>query len=341
MSWLPDATLAHLRDVGEWPDLSGTRYEVVREIGRGGMGVVYEARDRVLERDVAIKVLSRAGPTGAALPDRLRDEGRILATLEHPGIVPVHDLGVLPDGRVFSVMKLVRGRRLDEASRDGGLTGSLSLFERVCHAVAFAHSRGIVHRDLKPENVMIGAFGEVLVLDWGVAKLLGDESGAASVGAGEGRHGRPAAGDTEPGTVMGTPGYMAPEQARGDSHQVDERTDVFALGGILQFLLTGCRPSEAEPTGGSEGWDARPRGLPPALLAVCRKARAERPADRYASADRLADEIRRFLNELPVTAHSESVAERAGRFVRRHRLPIGLIAAYLAMRLALIWLGGS
>jgi len=338
VSWLPDATLAHLRDVGEWPDLSGTRYEVVREIGRGGMGVVYEARDRVLERDVAIKVLSRVGTTRAALPDRLRDEARILATLEHPGIVPVHDLGVLPDRRVFSVMKLVRGRRLDEASRDGGLTGALSLFERVCHAVAFAHSRGIVHRDLKPANVMIGAFGEVLVLDWGVAKLLGDESGATSGGPGESRPRRQAAGNTEPGTVMGTPGYMAPEQARGDNHQVDERTDVFALGGILQLLLTGA----SEPRrGGSEGWDARPRGIPPALLAVCRKARAERPADRYSSVDQLADEIRRFLNELPVSAHSESVAERAGRFVRRHRLPIGLIAAYLAMRLALIWLGGS
>jgi serine/threonine protein kinase len=211
-AWIGDAAVAHLRDVAEWPDL-GERYEVTARVGRGGMGVVYAARDRMLGRDVAVKVLDRLDASGGAAA-RLLTEARILGRLEHPGIVPVHDAGVLADGRAFYVMKLVRGDRLDAIVEHRSLTERLELFLRICDTVAFAHARGVVHRDLTPQNVMIGPFGEVLVMDWGVAVLADDR-------------------DEMP--VAGTPGYMAPEQQRRGS-PVDARTDVFALGVLLAVM---------------------------------------------------------------------------------------------------------
>jgi serine/threonine protein kinase len=209
-AWMGDATLTHLRDVADWPDL-GERYEITGRLGRGGMGVVYAAHDRALDRQVAVKVLDdlRAGADGA----RLLGEARILGHLEHPGIVPVHDAGTLSDGRVFYVMKLVRGQRLDAAIEERSLSERLDLFLRICEAVSFAHSKGVVHRDLKPQNVMLGPFGEVLVMDWGLSA-----EGAAG----------------------GTPGYMAPEHARDGVG--DERTDVYALGVILGDLMTAPSP---------------------------------------------------------------------------------------------------
>ena len=170
MTRLSDAALEHLRDVAEWPELTGNRYEIVGALGQGGMGTVFLARDRELEREVALKVLRAA----ASSPDtalRLRRESRILARLEHPGIVPVHDVGRLPDGRVYYVMKLVRGVRLDQYARAAVLTDLLRLFLRICETIGFAHAQGVVHRDLKPGNIMVGAFGEVLVMDWGIAKV--------------------------------------------------------------------------------------------------------------------------------------------------------------------------
>ena len=170
MTWLSDDTLEHLRRVTEWPDFEGTRYRARALLGRGGMGAVYLAEDRELDREVAIKVLGTVTPDAAA---RLRQEALILGRLEHPGIVPIHDAGTLPDGRVYYVMKRVRGERLDAHVRAGRpIQDLLGVFERICDAVAFAHARGVIHRDLKPENVMVGEFGEVLVLDWGVAKVL-------------------------------------------------------------------------------------------------------------------------------------------------------------------------
>jgi serine/threonine-protein kinase len=168
---LSDAAVDHLRSVADRPDLGATPYELGEPIARGGMGTVYRARDRRLERDVALKVMTALAPTPGEV-ERMRNEARILARLEHPGIVPVHDLGLLSDGRLFYVMKLVRGRRLDEAMEAQPLHVRLRTFGRICEAVAFAHAQGIVHRDLKPENVMVGPLGEVLVLDWGVAKIL-------------------------------------------------------------------------------------------------------------------------------------------------------------------------
>ena len=172
MTRLADGAIARLREAATWPALPPDRYEIRRPLGRGGMGTVYAAYDRRLEREVAIKVSNAAAPS-SDLETRLRQEARVLAHLEHPGIVPVHDAGVLDDGRWFYVMKYVRGETLPQhVASLSGEAAVLGVFERIAEAVAFAHAAGVVHRDLKPSNVMVGAFGEVLVLDWGVAKVL-------------------------------------------------------------------------------------------------------------------------------------------------------------------------
>ena len=207
---ISEPALDRLRAMFRAPDLAGTRYELISELGRGGMGVVYLARDTALDREVALKIVDRVHAGGR--------EARVLARLEHPGIVPVHDFGELPDGRAFYAMKRVRGDRLDRwlaAGRD--VAERLAVFLRVCDAVAFAHAHGVVHRDLKPENVMVGEFGDVLVLDWGIAQVPDAAGGRA--------------GDA----IAGTPDYMAPEQARGDA-DADHRADVYALGGVLQAM---------------------------------------------------------------------------------------------------------
>ena len=245
MRWLSDRTVAHLKHVAEWPDLVETKYGVLGEIGRGGMGTIYLAEDRVLGRRVALKVVSTGASDPAAAARMLR-EARVIARLEHPGIVPVHDAGTLPDGRMFYAMKRVDGRRLDEVALDGGapLPDRLRVFQKVCEAVAFAHAHGVIHRDLKPENVMVGPFGEVLVMDWGVAKVL-EEAAEPPAGA-------PSAGSataTSEGTVLGTPAYMAPEQAAGQADRVGPAADVYALGALLHFLLTRRPPFDDETAG--------------------------------------------------------------------------------------------
>lgn len=327
---LTDAALARLRELVDRPDV-GTdgRYEILERLGEGGMGAVYLARDRELARDVALKVLRTPEPD-AGERARLLREARILASLEHPGIVPVHDAGVLSDGRVFYVMKRVRGERLDDYARGARARAELlRVFRQVCEAVAFAHAAGVVHRDLKPQNVMLGAFGEVLVLDWGVAKVRGE---AASREPSPARRAAPGTvrdeSNTAPGTVVGTPGYMAPEQLTGDA-TLDERVDVYGLGGILHFLLTGSHP---EPAGG----DDRVAELPAALRAIRERARAADPAHRYSSASELAADVGNYLDALPVVAHRERLLERIRRVAARHRAALLLVAAYLVMRIALL-----
>jgi serine/threonine protein kinase len=287
-TWIANRTLDHLRDVAEWPDL-GARYEVRGRLGRGGMGAVFEAYDRTLDRDVAVKVMDRAG-----------SEAKVLAHLEHPGIVPVHDAGTLADGRVFYVMKRVRGERLNDALSPATSTAQrLDLFLRVCDAVAFAHAQGVIHRDLKPENVMLGAFGEVLVMDWGIATWGGAEAPPS-------------------GAVAGTPGFMAPEQAAG-ADVIDARADVFALGALLDAMLVPPIP--------------RP------LAAIARRARAARPHERYASVEALAKDVERFRNGEPVEAYRENLFERLARIYGRYRVPIILVLVYMVVRvILLLWL---
>ncbi|MBI3844808.1 MAG: serine/threonine protein kinase [Planctomycetes bacterium] len=312
MKWLSDSAIARLRAVADLPDLRGTRYEIVEPLGRGGMGAVYVAQDRELDRKVALKVLV-AAHSGADAALRMRREAHVIAQLEHPGIVPVHDVGTLVDGRIYYAMKLVRGSRLDEhIATPRPLAERLRIFERVCEAVAFAHAHGVIHRDLKPQNVMVGAFGEVLVMDWGLAKVRGDDSPALASMEG----GATVPGATEHGTVLGTPGFMAPEQARGDVAHMDERTDVFALGATLRFLVDA---------------DA-----PPPLKAIVRKAMQEEPGDRYASVDVLRADVGRFLAGEPVSAFPESILVRTRRLARKYRTAILLVIAYLVVRALLL-----
>jgi serine/threonine protein kinase len=317
VSVLPGTAVGRLVRALRAPDLSETRYVLGAQVGRGGMGSVWEAEDPALGRKVAIKVLDRPDPSGD-LTGRLRREARVLALLEHPGIVPVHDVGSLPDGRPFYSMKLVRGERLDDsAARLATLPERLRLFLRVCEPIAFAHSRGVVHRDLKPGNVMVGPFGEVLVLDWGIARLLADgEPRSADTGAPRGAGRTPEAlreERTAAGTVLGTPGFMAPEQERGDE-DVDHRADVFALGTLLGTLA-----------GGVSGTNHR-------LAAIVAKATAARPQERYADVPALSADVTRLLDGEPVSAYRERPWERAARFASRHRVALLLLATYLAAR---------
>jgi serine/threonine protein kinase len=332
---LGDETIDHLRSV--LPGGDEGRYRLGAPLGRGGMGVVYEAFDRDLERDVALKVLAAPAPT-AAEEERLRREARILARLEHPGIVPVHDVGRLDDGRLFYVMKRVRGRRLDEAvSSDRPLRERLRLLERAAEAVAFAHAQGVLHRDLKPANIMVGEFGEVLVVDWGVASLArGDRDGeAASPSPTTAGSGAVAAFDvTGAGTVLGTPGWMSPEQAAGDVARLTPATDVWGLGAALHWLLIGRPP-------GPGGDIVRSAGVrvPKRLVAILAKALAADPGARYADAAAFLRDLEAFRDEEAVSAYREGPLDRLARFFRRYRTPILLIATYVLVRI-LIYLYG-
>jgi serine/threonine protein kinase len=333
----------HLRRVAEWPDLGETKYRLLEELGRGGMGMVYLAEDTVLERRVALKVVATAASRPGAA-QRMWNEARVLARLEHPGIVPVHDAGALPDGRIFYAMKRVDGKRLDELAPALPLPERLRTFQRICEAVAFAHARGVVHRDLKPENVMVGPFGEVLVMDWGVAKALagGEAAPSPEVGASA------AVAETAAGTVLGTLSYMAPEQAEGGAERVGTPADVYALGAILYFLATGRAPfdgpaAELRARGGARDEPVAPRrldpGIAPALEAIILRAMAVEPGGRYASVEDLSAEVARLLDGERVLAHREGVLDRARRFFARYRTPILIVLAYLVMRAVLILYG--
>jgi serine/threonine protein kinase len=277
MTDLNDSTLRHLRSVIDLPDLSGTRYELEREIGRGGLGVVYAARDLQLQRPVAIKVLDST------------EEARTIARLEHPAIVPIYDTGMLPDGRAFYAMKLVVGARLDQyLEAHPSLSERLGVIQTVGGALAFAHTLGTVHRDLKPQNVMVGAFGEVYVMDWGV----------------EG--------------VAGTPQFRAPEQAGAPGRPPDHRSDVYALGALLRFML--------------------PEPPPRPLCAIAVKAMSAEPDARYRDVPALLLDLQRFQDGLAVEAYPESVWQRTQRFAIRNQVLLLLLGAYLAVRLFLFFM---
>jgi serine/threonine protein kinase len=290
------------------------------------MGVVWLAEDTVLQRRVALKILALENSSPELAPRLLR-EAVVLARLEHPGIVPVHDAGTLADGRTFYSMKYVEGKTLDKHITGLSLRECLQLLQRIAEPLAFAHARGIVHRDLKPNNIMIGAFGEVLIMDWGLARVTSDGSHEPDVPA------LAATGTdallsgpepTEHGTVLGTPGYMAPEQARGEVALIDARADVFALGAILNFLLRETAHTIHE----------RPSRKP--LVAIRDKAMAPEISARYASVPELASDIGHYLEGAPVSVYRETLVERTARLFSRHQVAVVLIAAYLLMRLLFI-----
>lgn len=319
---LSDRSVQRLRQLVIEAPRPPERYELHEVIGKGGMGTVYRARDRVLNRDVAIKVLDDRGDLDLGASARLLRESYILASLEHPGIVPVHDAGELENGGPYYVMQLVRGKRLDEHAAGGISRGdALRLMLRLAEIVAFTNDKGIVHRDLKPANVMIGPFGEVLVLDWGIAKVLtrdsvenSDPSQARSVTL-------PANGSTDDGVVVGTPGYMAPEQAAGSSARVDQTADVYSLGVIMRELLQATRDGSSRP-----------------LNAIVGVATAHDPHQRYASATQFSEDIRRWLDGLAVSAHKETPAERVLRAYRAHQTAVLLVMTYLIVRvIILLW----
>lgn len=299
VSRVTDAALTHLRALVTDGSLDAGRYSLQAVLGEGGMGTVYRAHDAELDREVAVKVLRFPGDSGWV--ERFRQEARVIAALEHPGIVPVHDAGILPDGRAFYVMTLVRGRRLDaHVASLPDLSERLRLFQRVLEPLTFAHSRGVIHRDLKPANIMVGPFGEVLVMDWGLAKLPGS--------------------GPEPGVVLGTAGFMSPEQSRGDPAGVDARADVYALGAILAGLIPDGRPSLR------------------AVRAIAARAKAPVASDRYPGVAELSADVGRFLDGEPVDAYPEALWERVARLAGRYRTSLVLVLAYLAMRLLLLLL---
>jgi eukaryotic-like serine/threonine-protein kinase len=301
------------------------RYVLERQIGEGGMGRVFAARDLRLSRPVAVKMLR---VRDAALVTRFEREVQLAARLQHPGIVPVYDAGSWPSGEPFLVMKLVLGRSLERAVRDADTVADrLALLPNViavAEAVAFAHDQGIVHRDLKPINVLVGAFGETIVLDWGLAKDLragSDVDALPRDGVARGS----APGETAAGAVLGTPSYMAPEQAAGKS--VDARADVYALGAILHHVLSGSAP-QATPLSLLE-----PR-LPGDLRAIVGKALAKEAHDRYPTAFELAEDLKRFAAGQLVAARSYSPAARLARLVTRH--PLLTLAALVALGLGVL-----
>lgn len=322
---------------------------------KGGFGQVWLARDSRLNRDVALKEL---------LPDRKHEmkvvqgflkEAQVTAQLEHPNIVPVYQFGAAGEtGQPYYTMKMVRGQTLDDAIADDHRGSSrhplrrrrlLNAFTAVCYALAYAHSRGVVHRDLKPQNIVLGDFGEVIVLDWGLAKLVGEpetDSSPARGDAGDTQSisvsGEVDANKTQAGQVMGTPGYMAPEQAAGDVNRIDAKIDVYALGGILFCILTGKPPHRNKDViklllSIIDGPTPQVRQLVPrasaALNAIAAKAMAKSPDDRYANATDLAHDVERWLANEPVSAYREPLPTRMLRWAKRHKSLVAASGALL------------
>jgi serine/threonine protein kinase len=299
------------------------KYTLADEIGVGGMKTVRRARDANANRDVAMALLQE-GKQQPRFIRRFVREARITAALEHPNIVPVHEIGVDPAGRPYFTMKLLGGETLQtilkklaagdpDYRRRYPLNRLLQIFLGAGNAVDFAHSRGVIHLDLKPANIQVGDFGEVLVLDWGLAKIL-DRPGSVSLPE------ELRVVHTE-GTVRGTPGFMAPEQVRGEYSQFDERTDIYALGVILYCLLTGQLPASATSTDtpAAPSPPTSHRRLPPALLAVARKAMAERPEDRYPSVRELLRDIQAFLAGYATSAQQASALTLLGLLIKRQK----------------------
>jgi len=322
------------------------KYKFRRSIACGGMKVILEVRDMDTMRNVAMAVMPDAQSRPPADILRFIQEARLTASLEHPNIVPVHDIGIDANGSPYFTMKLLRGRTLaalltkldtaDEDFRKGyPLYRLLRIFLKICSGVDFAHSRGVIHLDLKPENIQLGDFGEVLIIDWGLAKTIkhGDElPDAHAADPKNGRHAEPFRPFvTMDGLLKGTPGYMAPEQARGLNSRKDKRTDVYALGAILYALVTHKDPIEKKPVPEMvadtvKGAIIPPRlrapdkEIPAAIEAVVMKAMSVRPEDRYASVAELRQEVNNYLNGYATNAERASVFRKSLLLILRHRI---------------------
>jgi WD40 repeat protein len=332
-------------------------YELLDEVGRGGMGVVYRARDLALGRDVAVKLLAERYAPDSPAARRFLDEARITGQLQHPGIPAVHQVGTLPDGRPFLAMKLIKGRTLDELLRDRPDPAAergrlLAVFEKVCEAVGYAHAHGVIHRDLKPGNVMVGAFGEVQVMDWGLAKVLtgrgvdpaGPDPDATTLGT-EIHSARGEDAATQAGSLLGTPAYMPPEQAIGAVDQIDQRSDVFGLGGVLCAVLTGKPPYVGDTAESTRQMAARTKlddalarlaacGAEPDLVTLARRCLSAEKADRPADAGEVAAAVaglradaEQRARAAELSAAEERVRATEERKRRRVKLVLGGLAA--------------
>ena len=315
------------------------RYRIAGEVARGGVGAIYKARDEDLGRDVALKVLRGEYWGQPGMTQRFLEEAQIGAQLQHPGLVPVHEVGTFADRRPYFAMKLVKGHTLarllgerKEPAEDR--LRFLGIFEQICQPLAYAHARGVIHRDLKPSNVMVGAFGEVQVMDWGLAKVLArggiaddriERTGHTQLSVIETVRSGSSDGGSEAGSVLGTPAYMSPEQARGEVNDLDERTDVFGLGAILGEILTGDPPY----VGGSAG-DARRAakrgdlddglarldrcGADREVIDLAKRCLAFEPRERPKDARAVAREIRSYLDSLEERAHRIELRAAKTRF---------------------------
>jgi WD40 repeat protein/serine/threonine protein kinase len=338
-----DATLTY----SHGPSAAGSRFAILRTHAKGGLGQISVALDAELNREVALKELRPERADDPASRTRFLLEAEVTGRLEHPGVVPVYGLGTDAQGRPFYAMRLVKGENLKEAieqfhARQAGTEGDvrqwnralrqlLNRFIAVCNVTAYAHSRGVMNRDLKPANILLGPYGETLIVDWGLAKVVGRGEAVARAAAVEGTL-QPLAGsgssETLPGTALGTPAYMSPEQAEGRLEQVGPLSDVYSLGATLYCLLAGQAPigetDVAEVLRQTRaGLIVPPRQrnqrVPAALEAICLKAMAVSPEDRYPTPRALADAIEHWLADEPVSVYREPISVRLTRWGRRHR----------------------
>jgi serine/threonine-protein kinase len=333
----------------------GQRFRILRPHAKGGLGAVFVALDGELNREVALKQILDSHADDEASRRRFLLEAEITGGLEHPGIVPVYGLGTYGDGRPYYAMRFIRGDSLREAierfhadaslKSDPGrrsleLRKHLRRFTDICNAIDYAHSRGVLHRDIKPGNVIIGKHGETLIVDWGLAKALGEgEAGSPSDERTLIPSSASGSAETLPGSTLGTPAYMSPEQAAGDLDRLGVRSDVYSLGATLYCLLTGKAPFDGDVgevlRGVQRGGFPPPRQLDStvdqSLQAVCLKAMATRPEDRYPSCHALADEVDRWMADEPVSARPDRRIQKLARWSRRHRPLTWSAAAALAV----------